>query len=46
MRIIRFQVNHQPPQYGWIMNDKIGSVEGNIFGAFQRQEAKPFWRPS
>jgi 2-keto-4-pentenoate hydratase/2-oxohepta-3-ene-1,7-dioic acid hydratase in catechol pathway len=40
MRIIRFQVNHQPPQYGWIMNDKIGSVEGNIFGAFQRQEAK------
>jgi len=40
MRIVRYQLNDQPPQYGWIMGDKIGSIEGNVFGTFQRQEAR------
>ena len=40
MRIVRYQLNNQTPQYGWIMGDKIGSIEGDVFGAFQRDEAK------
>lgn len=40
MRIVRYQLKDQTPQYGWIMGDKIGSIEGNVFGAFQRQEAR------
>jgi len=40
MRIIRFQLPDENPQYGWVMDDKIGPIEGDIFGTFQRQEAK------
>ena len=40
MRIIRFQQMDSSPQYGWITGDKVGTIEGDIFGAFQRDEAK------
>jgi 2-keto-4-pentenoate hydratase/2-oxohepta-3-ene-1,7-dioic acid hydratase in catechol pathway len=40
MRIIRYQQPDSPAQYGWITGEKIGPIEGNIFGAFQREEAK------
>ena len=40
MRIIRFQQVDSNPQYGWITGDKVGTIEGDIFGAFQRDEAK------
>jgi 2-keto-4-pentenoate hydratase/2-oxohepta-3-ene-1,7-dioic acid hydratase in catechol pathway len=40
MRIIRYQLPGQPPQYGWLMGEKIGPIQGMIFGAFQREEAK------
>ena len=40
MRIIRFQQMDSNPQYGWITGDKVGTIEGDIFGAFQRDEAK------
>ena len=40
MRIIRYQLPDEAPQYGWITGEKIGPIEGQIFGAFQRQEAR------
>lgn len=40
MRIIRFQLSDKNPQFGWILADKIGSIDGDIFGTFQRQEAR------
>ena len=41
MRIIRYQLpGEETPQFGWIMGEKIGPIEGDIFGTFQREEAK------
>ena len=40
MRIIRFKSSDKPPQFGWIMADKIGHIEGDVFSTFQRQEAR------
>ncbi|HIE58279.1 MAG TPA: DUF2437 domain-containing protein [Anaerolineales bacterium] len=40
MRIIRYQEPDSPPQYGWITGEKVGPITGEIFGAFQRAEAK------
>jgi 2-keto-4-pentenoate hydratase/2-oxohepta-3-ene-1,7-dioic acid hydratase in catechol pathway len=40
MRIIRFKSSDKPPQFGWIMADKIGPIEGDVFSTFQRQEAR------
>jgi 2-keto-4-pentenoate hydratase/2-oxohepta-3-ene-1,7-dioic acid hydratase in catechol pathway len=28
------------PRYGWLHDDKIGDIEGNLFGQYQRKEAK------
>ena len=41
MRIIRYQLSSEKrPHFGWLMGDKIGAVEGDIFGTFRRDEAK------
>lgn len=40
MRIIRYQLPDQEPAYGWIMGDKIGPIEGDLFRGFQREEAR------
>jgi len=40
MRIIRYQSPDKPPQFGWIMSDKIGPIDGDVFSTFQRQEAR------
>ncbi len=40
MRIIRYQVKDESPRYGWLHEDKIGEIEGDLFGAYQRKEAK------
>jgi len=39
MRIVRYQYKNQPAKYGWIFEDNIGEIEGNIFGEYRRQEA-------
>ncbi|MBT3239294.1 MAG: fumarylacetoacetate hydrolase family protein [Chloroflexi bacterium] len=39
MRIIRFQHKKKAPQYGWILNDKVGQVEGSFSEGFRRLEA-------
>jgi len=40
MRIVRYQYRNKKPAYGWLLEDKIGPIKGDIFGAFQRGEAK------
>jgi 2-keto-4-pentenoate hydratase/2-oxohepta-3-ene-1,7-dioic acid hydratase in catechol pathway len=39
MRFVRFSVGDRAPQYGWMFQDKVGGVEGNIFGEYRRLEA-------
>jgi len=39
MRIVRYQVKNDPPRTGWILDDKIGAVDGELYGEFRRQEA-------
>ena len=40
MRIIRYQIKNEAPKYGWMLEDKIGEIEGNIFTTYKRQEAQ------
>ncbi len=39
MRIIRYQVKNATPQYGWVLNENVGSMEGNPFGEYRRLKA-------
>lgn len=40
MRIIRYQVKKETPKYGWLLEDKVGEIEGNVFGTYKRKEAQ------
>lgn len=41
MRIIRYETqDSKKPKYGWILNDKVGEIGGNVFGRYRRQEAE------
>jgi 2-keto-4-pentenoate hydratase/2-oxohepta-3-ene-1,7-dioic acid hydratase in catechol pathway len=40
MRIVRYQYKNQPAKYGWIFDDQVGEIEGNIYGEYRRQEAR------
>jgi len=40
MRIVRYQIEKEPPRYGWLLEDKIGDIEGDLFGEFRRLRAK------
>lgn len=40
MRIVRYQVGAEAAQYGWLHNEKIGEIEGDLFGKYKRKEAK------
>ena len=41
MRIIRYDTQDgKKPKYGWLLNDKVGEIGGNIFGRYQRKEAE------
>jgi 2-keto-4-pentenoate hydratase/2-oxohepta-3-ene-1,7-dioic acid hydratase in catechol pathway len=40
MRIIRYQIKKEIPKYGWILEDKVGEIEGDIFGAYKRKEVR------
>ncbi len=39
MRIVRFTRKNQPVKYGWVYEDHVGEIEGNIYGEYRRQEA-------
>ena len=38
MRTIRYQYKDEPATYGWLLEDKVGSIAGDIFGEYRRQE--------
>jgi len=40
MRVVRYQLQNEAEKYGWLLDDKIGEIEGDPFGAYQRTEAK------
>jgi 2-keto-4-pentenoate hydratase/2-oxohepta-3-ene-1,7-dioic acid hydratase in catechol pathway len=40
MRIIRYQIKSESPKYGWMLEDKVGEIEGNIFDVYKRKEAQ------
>jgi 2-keto-4-pentenoate hydratase/2-oxohepta-3-ene-1,7-dioic acid hydratase in catechol pathway len=39
MRIIRYQIKNEPPQYGWLLDENVGPMEGNPFGEYRRLKA-------
>ena len=46
MKIVRYQTNGEAPHlpetavYGWMLDDKVGEIRGDIFGEYRRREAK------
>ncbi len=40
MRIVRYQMKNEPPKQGWIYEEKVGEIDGNIYGEYRRLEAK------
>src|SRR3989304_3534175 len=46
MKIVRYQINGDAPHlperavYGWMLEDRIGEIQGDIFGEYRRREAK------
>jgi 2-keto-4-pentenoate hydratase/2-oxohepta-3-ene-1,7-dioic acid hydratase in catechol pathway len=39
MRIVRYQQGNEVPRYGWVFEDKVGEIEGELFGVYRRREA-------
>ena len=39
MRFIRYQSGVEAPRYGWVLDDKVGPIEGDLFGEYRRLEA-------
>jgi 2-keto-4-pentenoate hydratase/2-oxohepta-3-ene-1,7-dioic acid hydratase in catechol pathway len=39
MKLIRYQVNSEPVQYGWVRDSQVGVLVGSPFGEFQRSDA-------
>lgn len=41
MRIVRYETGEgKKPRYGWLLNDKVGEIGGNVFGRYRRKEAE------
>jgi len=40
MRIVRYQEKSEAPKYGWLLDDKVGEINGDLFGKYRRQDAK------
>jgi 2-keto-4-pentenoate hydratase/2-oxohepta-3-ene-1,7-dioic acid hydratase in catechol pathway len=38
MRIVRYQYKTEAPCQGWLLEDKVGPIAGDIFGEYRRQE--------
>jgi len=38
MRFIRYQQNKESPRFGWVFEDLVGEVDGDIFNEFRRRE--------
>jgi 2-keto-4-pentenoate hydratase/2-oxohepta-3-ene-1,7-dioic acid hydratase in catechol pathway len=40
MRIVRYTTNGDAPKYGWLLDDRVGEIQGDMFGEYRRREAK------
>ncbi len=40
MRIVRYQHKDEHPAFGWVLESKVGRIEGDIFGEYRRLEAE------
>ena len=40
MRFVRFQQKEESARFGWLHEDKVGGVEGDLFGAYKRLKAE------
>lgn len=42
MRVIRYESldGKSRPKYGWILEDRVGEISGNVFGRYRRREAE------
>ncbi len=40
MRIVRYQSGEDAPRFGWLLEDKVGPIDGDLFGRYRRREAK------
>jgi 2-keto-4-pentenoate hydratase/2-oxohepta-3-ene-1,7-dioic acid hydratase in catechol pathway len=40
MRIIRYQIKNDLPRHGWILENMVGPIEGDIFGEYRRLETE------
>jgi 2-keto-4-pentenoate hydratase/2-oxohepta-3-ene-1,7-dioic acid hydratase in catechol pathway len=38
MRTVRYQYKNEAPTYGWLLEEKVGPIDGDIFGEYRRQE--------
>jgi 2-keto-4-pentenoate hydratase/2-oxohepta-3-ene-1,7-dioic acid hydratase in catechol pathway len=39
MKIVRYQVGNETPRFGWLLDEKVGPIEGDPFGEYRRMEA-------
>jgi len=40
MRIVRYQEKNKTLKYGWMLEDKIGEIQGDLFGSYKRKEVE------
>lgn len=42
MRVIRYEIPNtkSKPKYGWLLEDKVGEISGNVFGRYKRNEVQ------
>lgn len=42
MRVIRYESvdGRSKPKYGWMLDNKVGEISGNVFGRYRRREAE------
>jgi 2-keto-4-pentenoate hydratase/2-oxohepta-3-ene-1,7-dioic acid hydratase in catechol pathway len=39
MRFVRYQQGKEEPRYGWVYEDRVGPIEGSLFGDYRRLDA-------
>jgi 2-keto-4-pentenoate hydratase/2-oxohepta-3-ene-1,7-dioic acid hydratase in catechol pathway len=40
MRFVRFQQKDESPRFGWLHENKVGEIEGDLFGEYKRLKAE------
>ena len=41
MRIVRYETpDGKKPKYGWLLDDRVGEISGNLYGRYRRNEAQ------